>query len=161
MAIKQLLHGLTHNGEGHARVLMTSILSKKKYKPLPARQIREDSHVLDTYFSFFFFFNERPRSLASPFGRFRFSLSYSLRARSNATSCDFASRPRPRPNDIYIYRSNSFGWKDGRLPATGEDTFVDVYLLRRGFRAKAAPTTAEGKLKKTLLPGNNGLRSRA
>lgn len=109
----------------------------------------------------FFFFNERPRSLASPFGRFRFSLSYSLRARSNATSCDFASRPRPRPNDIYIYRSNSFGWKDGRLPATGEDTFVDVYLLRRGFRAKAAPTTAEGKLKKTLLPGNNGLRSRA
>lgn len=163
MAIKQLLHGLTHNGEGHAHVLMTSILSKKKYKPLPARATNTRRFARLGYVFFFlsFFFSTKDH-VRSPRLSVASGFHSHIRCAPDRTPHRAILRRDPaRDRTIFIYRSNSFGWKDGRLPATGEDTFVDVYLLRRGFRAKAAPNTAEGKLKKTLPPGNNGLRSRA
>lgn len=163
MAIKQLLHGLTHNGEGHARVLMTSILSKKKIQIASCSSDKYEkirTSWIRIFLSFFFFSTKdhvrSPRlSVASGFH------SHIRCAPDRTLHRAILRRDPARDRTIFIYRSNSFGWKNGRLPTTGEDTFVDVYLLRRGFRAKAAPTTAEGKLKKTLPPDNNGLRSRA
>lgn len=141
MVIKQLLHGLTHNGEGHARVLMTSILSKKIYIASCSTNTRKFARL--GYVCLFF--NERPRSLASPLLPV-FTLIFAVRPIER-----FLRRNPARDRMIFIYRSNSFRrWKDSRLLATGEDTFVDVYLLRRRFRAKAAPIIADrGSLRKS------------
>lgn len=113
---------------------------------------------MNTFLSFliiFFFFNERPRSLASPLLPVFVLGARRARPLSGAISRDFATRAPPRT--IFIYRSNSFGrWKDSRLHRERTRSFVDVNIRRGGFRAKAARTIADGgqgaggEAKKTL-----------
>lgn len=148
MAIKQLLHGLTHNGEGHARVLMTSICRKKKYR-LPIRAIHTRGFARLGYVSFlpspsFFSMKAHVRSLHVRH-YFRFSFSLPVRPvcpieRYIVRFCD--ETPPATERYLYIDQTPS---DDGRTAASSQqERTLSSYICRGGFRAKVARTTADG-----------------
>lgn len=96
----------------------------------------------------FFSFNAKDRAFASPLLPI-FNLVPI--ERYVARSCD---EDPARERMLFIYRSNSFGrWKNSRLLVTGEDTFVDVYLIISNEGDAATLARAETReAKKTLRP---------
>lgn len=98
-----------------------------------------------------FFLNNK---FCSPRHYFRFSFSRCAPDRTLHRAILRRDHPPPPPpaNDIYISIKHSFGrWKDSRLFATGEDTFVERIFAAADFERRRTIAGAGGA-KKTLHP---------